>query len=59
MQSVWGLIFCIGLPTAAFIIYELVKRNAELKAERRSSETANTELEELRKKLQELEGKKE
>lgn len=55
MQSVWGLIVCIGVPVAAFIIYELVKRNAELKAERRTSESANTELEELRAKLRELE----
>ncbi|MCR5553886.1 MAG: signal peptidase I [bacterium] len=59
MQSVWGLIVCIGLPALALIIYELVKRNAELKAEKQTSASANEELEELRKKLKEMEENKE
>ena len=58
MQSVWGLIVCIGLPALALIIYELVKRNAELKAEKQTSASATEELEELRKKLKEMEENK-
>lgn len=58
MQSIWGIIVCIGLPVLTYIIYELVKRNAQLKAERASSANASEELEELKRKLAEMEKKK-
>ncbi|MBQ7452653.1 MAG: signal peptidase I [Clostridia bacterium] len=58
MQGTVGIIVCIGIPLLAFIVYELVRRNAELKAAKTSNENANTELEELRKKLAELESEK-
>ncbi len=57
MQGTWGLIVCIGIPLVAFIVYEFIKRNEEIKAQRASNESANNELEELRKKLADLEKK--
>ena len=58
MQGTVGIIVCIGIPLLSFIIYELVRRNADLKLAQTSNENANNELEELRKKLAELEGEK-
>lgn len=58
MQTTWGLIICIGVPLLLFIIYELVRSNAELKAQKSTATDATSELEELRKKLAELEGDK-
>ncbi len=55
MQSIWGLIVCIGLPLIAFVVYEFVRRNAEMKAQRATADNATNELEELRKKLAEME----
>lgn len=57
MQGTWGLIVCIGIPLVAFIVYEFIKRNEEMKAQRASNASANNELEELRKKLADLEKK--
>lgn len=57
MQGTWGLIVCIGIPLVAFIVYEFIKRNEEMKIQRASNESANNELEELRKKLADLEKK--
>ena len=57
MQGTVGIIVCIGIPLAAFIIYELIRRNNELKAAKATNKDSETELEELRKKLAELEGK--
>lgn len=57
MQGTWGLIVCIGIPLVAFIVYEFIKRNEEIKAQRASNASANNELEELRKKLADLEKK--
>ena len=57
MQGTVGIIVCIGIPLATFIIYELIRRNNELKAAKASNKDSETELEELRKKLAELEGK--
>ena len=57
MQGTWGLIVCIGIPLVAFIVYEFIKRNEEMKIQRASNASANTELEELRKKLADLEKK--
>lgn len=57
MQGTWGLIVCIGIPLVAFIVYEFIKRNEEIKAQRASNASATNELEELRKKLADLEKK--
>lgn len=57
MQGTWGLIVCIGIPLVAFIVYEFIKRNEEMKIQRASNASANNELEELRKKLADLEKK--
>ena len=57
MQGTWGLIVCIGIPLVAFIVYEFIKYNEEMKIQRASNESANNELEELRKKLADLEKK--
>ena len=57
MQGTWGLIVCIGIPLVAFIVYEFIKRNEEMKVQRASNASANNELEELRKKLADLEKK--
>lgn len=57
MQGTWGLIVCIGIPLVAFIVYEFIKRNEEMKIQRASNESATNELEELRKKLADLEKK--
>ncbi len=57
MQGTWGLIVCIGIPLVAFIVYEFIKRNEEMKAQRASNASATNELEELRKKLADLEKK--
>ena len=57
MKGTWGLIVCIGIPLVAVIVYEFIKRNEEMKAQRASNESANNELEELRKKLADLEKK--
>ena len=55
MQGTVGIIVCIGVPLAAFIIYELLRRNNELKAAKATQKDSDAELEELRKKLAELE----
>ena len=55
MQGTVGIIVCIGVPLAAFIIYELIRRNNELKAVKATKQDSDAELEELRKKLAELE----
>ena len=57
MQGTWGLIGGIGIPLVAFIVYEFIKRNEEIKAQRASNASATNELEELRKKLADLEKK--
>ena len=57
MQGTWGLIVCIGIPLVAFIVYEFIKRNEEMKIQRASNASATNELEELRKKLADLEKK--
>ena len=57
MQGTWGLIVCIGIPLVAFIVYEFIKRNEEIKAQRASNASTTNELEELRKKLADLEKK--
>jgi len=58
MQTVWGIVVCVGVPALALIVYELIKRNAMLKAERAANNNNENELEALRKRLQELENKK-
>ena len=55
MQGTVGIIVCIGIPLTAFVIYELIRRNNELKAAKASNKDSEAELEELRKKLAELE----
>ncbi|MBQ7579450.1 MAG: signal peptidase I [Clostridia bacterium] len=55
MQGTVGIIVCIGVPLAAFIVYELIRRNNELKRERANHADSTNELEELKKKLAELE----
>lgn len=56
MQSTWGLIVCIGIPLIAFVVYGFIRYNASLKEQKQNADSATNELEELRKKLAQMEG---
>ena len=55
MQSTWGLIVCIGIPLIAFVVYGFIRYNASLKEQKQNADSATNELEELRKKLAQME----